>query len=387
MSEAKALAQDEKNERRLAKKAFKKQEKKEHKQQLRLAHRVERYTLLKTTAIIFFFLSLLFLVQFILTKYCNYYFNFGDDSVNYKDINWMQPFEKWNWEIRNDFKYVEVVTQSTIPGVTVSGKVLIIKDLFWDGTNQTMAVTREALVINNFANILLYIFFTTTFAIGVILLLCYFLVGRRKIREVIEEYTEYKVALSQKGNTTTPTTNVQPMIAQPVMFKETIILRDSEKAAPLPEQPITAPVVEPEPEPFFEPEPEPFEPEPILFEDGDTVPFIVPKAPKKKRKKYPSVGKKDLVAEMYDVLKGSLTLRELNRIYDLTFETIVEELMKSQENEIMIPNFGKFAKVTILAHEGINPSTGEKVWIETKHKVKFTPSITLKRLMEETTKK
>jgi nucleoid DNA-binding protein len=53
----------------------------------------------------------------------------------------------------------------------------------------------------------------------------------------------------------------------------------------------------------------------------------------------------------------------------------------------MIPNFGKFAKVTILAHEGINPSTGEKVWIETKHKVKFTPSITLKRLMEETTKK
>jgi len=233
-----------------------------------------------------------------------------------------------------------------------------------------MAVTREALVINNFANILLYIFFTTTFAIGVILLLCYFLVGRRKIREVIEEYTEYKVALSQKGNTT-PSTNVQPMIAQPMMFKETIILRDSEKAAPLPEQPITAPVVEPEPiepEPIepepIEPEPiepEPIEPEPILFEDGDVVPFIVPKAPKKKRKKYPSVGKKDLIAEMYDVLKGSLTLRELNRIYDLTFETIVEELMKSQENEIMIPNFGKFAKVTILAHEGINPSTGEKV--------------------------
>jgi len=201
-----------------------------------------------------------------------------------------------------------------------------------------MAVTREALVINNFANILLYIFFTVTFVIGVILLIFYFLIGRRKIREVIEEYTEYKVALSQKGNTTT---NIN---TQPMMFKETIIVRDNDKTSQ--EQKTAEPIVEAEP---------------IVIEDDDTEPVIVQKGPKKKRKKYPSVGKKDLVAEMYDVLKGSLTLRELNRIYDLTFETIVEELMKSQENEIMIPNFGKFVKITIPAHEGINPSTGEKV--------------------------
>jgi len=369
MSEAKALAQDQKNERRLEKKASKKQEKKERKQQLRLAHRIERYTLLKTTAIIFFCLSLFFLVQFILTKYCNYYFNFGDDAINYKDVNWMAPFEKWNWEIRNDFDYVEVVIQSTVPGVTVSGKVLIVTDLFWGGTNQAMAVTREALVINNFANILLYIFFTTMFVIGVILLLSYFLIGRRKIREVIEEYTEYKVALSQKGNTTTNITT------QPMMFKETIIVRDSEKTTH--EQPVTIT------EPIAEVEPEPI----VIDEPDETLPVVMANKPKKKRKKYPSVGKKDLVAEMYDALKGSLTLRELNRIYDLTFETIVEELMKSQENEIMIPNFGKFVKVTIPAHEGINPATGEKVWIETKHKVKFSPSITLKRLMDPNNKK
>jgi len=107
---------------------------------------------------------------------------------------------------------------------------------------------------------------------------------------------------------------------------------------------------------------------------------------KKQRKSYPSLGKSDIIDEIYNDLKGTLTLKELNKIYDLTFETIVDELETDRNPEITIFNFGKFVKVKIEGREGINPGTGEKIWIKEKQKIKFSPALNFKKMMQKPVK-
>lgn len=67
---------------------------------------------------------------------------------------------------------------------------------------------------------------------------------------------------------------------------------------------------------------------------------------------------------------------------------VVEEIFKeikhslSKQEEVSIPEFGKFKVVETKERMGRHPKTGEEIKIEAGHKVKFLASKTLKELVK-----
>lgn len=86
------------------------------------------------------------------------------------------------------------------------------------------------------------------------------------------------------------------------------------------------------------------------------------------------MNKKEMVEKMAKGMGMTKTQAELT--LEEVFEIIKECLIS--EGSINIPKFGKFEMVTVPAHVGRNPKTGEEIDIAEKQKVKFKASTVLK---------
>jgi len=396
MTERKKLTRSEK---RMEKK-FAKTELEHH---LIIAKKAHNWFLLKTFGILFIVLGVLFIAGFILTKYLNYYFNFPADVGGSSPSSFFEPFTDYNWSIVDNFEY-ELANISSESGQS-KGAILAVVGLFWSDTANARAVTRSSLVINNIANIFLYFGAGISAAIGVVLIIFYYLIGKINIKKTMSDYITLKAYSAVEKADLTAKSNHKEIHKQTIILKEgasrprgnQVKKRKAVKAIETKtvfEKPSSKVIVKPtataEPK-TYETEHEHItkihqvQPDYKIVEHKWEKAAPIPKI-KKQRKSYPSLGKSDIIDEIYNDLKGTLTLKELNKIYDLTFETIIDELESNRNPEITIFNFGKFVKVRIDAREGINPGTGEKIWIKEKQKIKFSPALNFKKMMEKPVK-
>jgi len=356
---------EEKNNKKIEKSYLKKEET----HNFLIAKQTHRWFALRTFGILFIILSILFLLLFVVLKYLNFYFNFGpmDTATNdeFVGVNWMLPFNKWSWEISNSFQnsLIEVQTASG------NGFVIVVSGVIWAGTaTSTMLVTREAFISNNIANGILYFAVGVAFLIGLILLIIYWTLGKSRIKKIMSDFGFLK-EIEAKDR------------VKPLIIKEETLINGQSHLQPMGNN---MQVVEEQPKPVHkttiikkvQPTMEIRETE---WEKADPIPKV-----KTKRKSYPSVGKENLISEIYNDLKGTLPLKILTNIYDLTFENIVRELDQNIEEDITIVNFGKFNKVVKKAHESINPTTKEKIMVEEKQQIKFAPSPNFKKIMGQT---
>ena len=64
---------------------------------------------------------------------------------------------------------------------------------------------------------------------------------------------------------------------------------------------------------------------------------------------------------------------EANRCLNAVLGVIADNLCEG-DNEISIPDFGRFFIKSVPERQGVNPATGEKIQIEAHDKVVFKPS-------------
>ena len=75
-----------------------------------------------------------------------------------------------------------------------------------------------------------------------------------------------------------------------------------------------------------------------------------------------------------------LTLEKSAEVYGALFDAkdgIISNSLAENE-DVSIPGFGKFSSVKQKARVAMNPSTGAKIQVPEKNKIKFTVSKTLK---------
>jgi len=85
--------------------------------------------------------------------------------------------------------------------------------------------------------------------------------------------------------------------------------------------------------------------------------------------------KADLVDVVYD-RHGGLTKNEAAEIVDVIFRTVKKSLGQGQT--VRIKNFGTFEVTTRPGRVGVNPVSGEKMFIEPHKGLSFRPSRKLK---------
>ena len=69
---------------------------------------------------------------------------------------------------------------------------------------------------------------------------------------------------------------------------------------------------------------------------------------------------------------------DIEQITDCVFELISEGL--TLEDKVVISGFGTFEKYYQEGYYGLNPSTGEKLFVEGNYKIRFSSSRKLKEL-------
>ena len=84
--------------------------------------------------------------------------------------------------------------------------------------------------------------------------------------------------------------------------------------------------------------------------------------------------KKELINKLYQNIGFSKNFS--SKIIDNFFETLIEELIKS--NKIKISSFGTFKVINKKKRIGRNPKTKVEAMISARKVVKFTPSILIK---------
>lgn len=90
------------------------------------------------------------------------------------------------------------------------------------------------------------------------------------------------------------------------------------------------------------------------------------------------LGKKEFISEManrYEITKVEATTQ-----YEAVFHMLYALI--SENNDVSIPNFGKFAIRERAEHNGRNPLTGEAIVIPAKKTVAFKASKVLKESIE-----
>ena len=85
--------------------------------------------------------------------------------------------------------------------------------------------------------------------------------------------------------------------------------------------------------------------------------------------------RKDLSNKIYQKLGFSKNYSSI--IIDNFFETLIDELLKS--NKIKLSSFGTFKTINKKKRIGRNPKTKEEAIISPRRVVKFTPSLSVKR--------
>jgi DNA-binding protein HU-beta len=84
-------------------------------------------------------------------------------------------------------------------------------------------------------------------------------------------------------------------------------------------------------------------------------------------------------AELIDrvATRGQLSRREATRAVEATLAVIEEEL--GAGGEVALSGFGRFHVSNRGARPGVNPRTGEEIWIEATSGPRFTAGMALKR--------
>ena len=81
--------------------------------------------------------------------------------------------------------------------------------------------------------------------------------------------------------------------------------------------------------------------------------------------------KADLVRNVYET-HGGISYREAERIVDLVFDLIRDEL--TQKGTVKLSGFGSFRVLTRKGRVGRNPNTGEKLQLAPSRFISFRPS-------------
>lgn len=71
--------------------------------------------------------------------------------------------------------------------------------------------------------------------------------------------------------------------------------------------------------------------------------------------------------------KAGISKADANMYVNTVLGVIADNLYEG-DNEISIPDFGRFYVKTMPARQGVNPATGEKIQIEAREKIVFKPS-------------
>ncbi len=86
--------------------------------------------------------------------------------------------------------------------------------------------------------------------------------------------------------------------------------------------------------------------------------------------------KADLIDVVYD-LHGGLTRREASEVVDAILGTVKTSLLDGRP--VKITNFGVFEVTERRGRSGVNPASGEKIYIEPHKGLSFRPASKLKR--------
>ena len=71
--------------------------------------------------------------------------------------------------------------------------------------------------------------------------------------------------------------------------------------------------------------------------------------------------------------KAGISKAEANLYVNAVLGVIADNICEG-DNEVAIPDFGRFFVKTVPARQGGNPATGEKIQIEAHEKIVFKPS-------------
>jgi nucleoid DNA-binding protein len=88
--------------------------------------------------------------------------------------------------------------------------------------------------------------------------------------------------------------------------------------------------------------------------------------------------KKELIKNIAE--ENKITNIEAGIIFDNIFNSIIESVKKG--DKAFIPKFGIFSKKEVKGRLARNPRTGEQVEIPNYSKIKFSPALSLKKLLK-----
>lgn len=79
--------------------------------------------------------------------------------------------------------------------------------------------------------------------------------------------------------------------------------------------------------------------------------------------------------------KVGMTQTDVNKVIDAMCETVVEACVENGD-EVNLPTLGKFKQKVNPARTGINPLTKKPLDVKESHTLKFTPTSTIKKVIE-----
>ena len=91
--------------------------------------------------------------------------------------------------------------------------------------------------------------------------------------------------------------------------------------------------------------------------------------------------KKEIVKDIADIL--GLTQLKTKEIVQMTFDAIIDTLVKSEDHRIELRNFGVFEVKKRAARKARNPRTGDKVFVPEKFVVTFKPGKEMEEKVRE----
>lgn len=90
------------------------------------------------------------------------------------------------------------------------------------------------------------------------------------------------------------------------------------------------------------------------------------------------VTKSELIKSIHK--NNNYNYTEVEDIINQAFNTIMDALV--EEDKVVISGFGTFEKYYQEGYNGVNPSTGDKIFVEGGYKLRFNASKKLKSLMK-----
>ncbi len=84
--------------------------------------------------------------------------------------------------------------------------------------------------------------------------------------------------------------------------------------------------------------------------------------------------------------EAGMTQTDVNKVIDAMCPVIVKACVE-EGDEVNLPTLGKFRQKVNPARKGINPLTKQPLDVKESHSLKFTPTSTIKKVIEPKTEK